>query len=216
VGAAAGGIAASQRTDDPAEGFKIGLNVGAKAGLVVGATVGAWFAAPFWGGAYLWSGVVTFDIATIHWNRNLFNAPASFEDARRNWRELPANKSIFHRMGPGNEQNRKFVSPVGFHEVVFKPTGELVTDPLNEGTFNYFPENWAAGIPHGLFDVLPYFILGNSPYDWFTLDRFQAPFNSQNPGPPPQEAGPGACRENGAEPMPSYSMWNGSQPGQMQ
>jgi hypothetical protein len=29
------------------------------------------------------------------------------------------------------------------------------------------------GITHGLFDVVPYFIFGNSPADMFNMDRFR-------------------------------------------
>lgn len=49
-------------------------------------------------------------------------------------------------------------------EFVFNGYGMLLTDPLNAGTYNFaHPTNEPIG--HGVLDVVPYFILGNSPND---------------------------------------------------
>jgi hypothetical protein len=61
---------------------------------------------------------ITFNLY-MHWNRNNFNEPVSNINDVAGWTELPASKSIFHQMGPGNESNRKFVSPDGHSEAVF-------------------------------------------------------------------------------------------------
>ena len=81
-------------------------------------------------------------------------------------------QSIYHTMGPGNENNRKFVSPDGHSEAVFNSSDCLVTDSANMGTFNFFGPRTLGGVPHLIADVLPYFVLGNSPSDMFNIDRF--------------------------------------------
>ena len=40
------------------------------------------------------------------------------------------------------------------------------------GTYNYI-NNSTSTIGHGLVDVVPYFIFGNTPSDMFTTDRFK-------------------------------------------
>ena len=68
-------------------------------------------------------------------------------------------------MGPGNENNIKFISPDGHGEAVFNPDGTLVTDPVNMGTYNFNSPNELLGVPHFVNDVLPYYVWGNSPED---------------------------------------------------
>lgn len=125
--------------------------------------------------------LITGGIAAVHWTRNSWNAPVSSFDDVSGWTELTAKESIFHQMGAGNEHNRKFVSPDGHSEAIFRPndSGEdptLVNDPANYGTYNFFGPRFFYGITHGLFDVVPYFIFGNSPSDMFNLDRFTVLF----------------------------------------
>jgi RHS repeat-associated protein len=124
-------------------------------------------------GRFWWIAVPVGTIAIIHWTRNYWNEPVSFADAQKSWQELSPDQSIYHRMGPGNEGNRKFVSPNGGNsEAVFTGSGCPVTDPTNMATYNFFGPNVGYGIPHAVTDVLPYFVFGNTPGDMFTTDRF--------------------------------------------
>ncbi len=41
----------------------------------------------------------------------------------------------------------------------------LINDPTNRGTYNYADPRFWGGIPHGVVDVMPFFILGNTPGD---------------------------------------------------
>jgi RHS repeat-associated protein len=126
-------------------------------------------------GEWVWwvvGGVV--GTAVVHWTRNVWNKKdVTFSEAKRDWDELPAKESMYHKMGPGNEDNRKFVSRNGGNfEAVFTSEGDLVTDPLNMGTYNFFGPKVLWGIPHSLMDVIPYYIFGNTPQDMFTSERF--------------------------------------------
>ena len=92
-----------------------------------------------------------------HYNRNNNNDPdlATIQ--------LPQDMNIFHTQGENAQGNIKFVSPDGHHEKIVDANGNLVTDPLNMGTYNFdSPDKWAR---HGLKDVAPYLIWGNSPDD---------------------------------------------------
>ncbi|RKH72391.1 RHS repeat-associated core domain-containing protein [Corallococcus aberystwythensis] len=111
-----------------------------------------------------------------HYGRNARNQTVPYADlAANNWHKMSAAESVFHRMRAGNENNEKYISSDGKCEAVYKD-GKLVTDPLNVGTYNYIaPVDDLGRAGHGLVDVLPYFIYGNTPYDMFTLDRFWAP-----------------------------------------
>jgi RHS repeat-associated protein len=91
-----------------------------------------------------------------HDNRNFRNQCPSFDYAQTHWILLPASQSIYHRIGPGNENNLKFVSPDGHCEAVFHPDGTLVTDPINAGTYNYSFDPWG-----GIIGNVPHFIFGN-------------------------------------------------------
>ena len=118
-----------------------------------------------------------------HYNRNKWNRPVNSpsEAIRTGWIELGPNQKIYHCMGKGNENNRKFVSRNGMHEAVFHPnddgTYSPVTrdyDPANMQTFNYFSPLWRHGsepVFHVIFDVVPYWIWGNSPDDPTSWDQ---------------------------------------------
>ncbi len=65
------------------------------------------------------------------------------------------------------------MSPSGHQEAVYDKCGNLVTDPYNMGTYNIYGPNNAAG--HFLFDMLPYYMYGNSPEDAMDYgDRIRA------------------------------------------
>jgi len=78
----------------------------------------------------------------------------------------------------GNEDNLKYVSEDGHHEAVFDCYGNLVVDPLNMGTYNYFGPRDLKGIPHAIADVLPYMLFANGPSDFATTHRFKALWNA--------------------------------------
>ena len=102
---------------------------------------------------------------TEHYNRNQYNQTIPYDVAIREWTKLPDNMSIYHRHGPGNERNEKFISPSGQCEAVYKD-GQLVTDPANLGTYNFGPPHTTVGkIDHFFRDVVPYWLLGNAPDD---------------------------------------------------
>jgi hypothetical protein len=72
----------------------------------------------------------------------------------------------------------KYQSPDGHQEAVFDANGQLVTDAANTGTYNYGASGhgWSGEIHHGISDVLPYYVFGNSPDDPTPLlDRIIGP-----------------------------------------
>ena len=87
------------------------------------------------------------------------------------FRKLPPEKSIFHQIGRGNENNEKWTNDKG-EEYVFNPSTnppKLVTNSVNIGTYNFRPESDLAG--HYLLDVLPYLLWGNSESDSTTFEE---------------------------------------------
>ena len=51
--------------------------------------------------------------------------------------------------------------PDAHHEAVYNEDGELVTDQINGGTYNFAsPDDW---FDHFIKDVLPYWLWGNGP-----------------------------------------------------
>jgi RHS repeat-associated protein len=124
------------------------------------------------GGVCVGVGVGLGVTAIANWTRNYWNEPVSDISDVNDWTELTPDESIYHRMGSGNENNRKFVSPDGRSEAVFDCSDNLVTDPANAGTYNYFGPRLLNGIPHAITDVVPYFIFGTSPSDMFNPQRF--------------------------------------------
>jgi RHS repeat-associated protein len=96
-----------------------------------------------------------------HYNRNMYNVnPPSLDVALQDtnrWVLQSAFRSRYHRIGPGNQNNLKFLSRDRHHESVFRPDGTLVTDCVNGGTYNYGTND----VSHFLYDMLPYYMLGN-------------------------------------------------------
>jgi len=74
-----------------------------------------------------------------HYNRNRCNfAPLTEQEAIAEGFQLqPPEASRFHRIGKGNENNKKYMSRLGHYEAVYKD-GKLVTDSTNCGTFNFY------------------------------------------------------------------------------
>ena len=103
-----------------------------------------------------------------HYNRNQYNTwqPRNAAQAERSgWTKLSWFKAAYHKQGPKeNRRNQKWVSPSGKCEVVYDETGtEIVTDPVNMGTYNFFPASDAEN--HYKYDVKPYILWGNTPDD---------------------------------------------------
>ena len=110
--------------------------------------------------------------AGLHWGRNVFNEKADPTTVAKTWEKLPPHQSIYHTQGAGNEGNAKYVSPRGGHkEAVLDAKGNHVVDDTNKATFNFFGPNTLGGIPHAVTDVVPYFLLGNSPRDMVSPKR---------------------------------------------
>ncbi|EPX64445.1 hypothetical protein D187_005579 [Cystobacter fuscus DSM 2262] len=110
-----------------------------------------------------------------HYGRNSQNrTPPRDVAIKEGWEKMSDLKSIYHRHGKGNEHNEKYVSPDGMCEAVYKPDGQLVTDPANLGTYNYSSQlTFWGSVGHGIVDVVPYVLLGNSLQDntpiWYRL-----------------------------------------------
>lgn len=70
-------------------------------------------------------------------------------------------EAVYHQIGDdSNKNNSKYVSPSGKKEAVYDAIGNLVTDPVNVGTYNIAsPFNKRD---HFAFDVVPYYMLGIS------------------------------------------------------
>jgi RHS repeat-associated protein len=98
-----------------------------------------------------------------HYNRNDYNMEAPSLDAALNrrgpWNRKPWWQSIYHRYGPGNERNMKFVSDDGHHESIFRPDGTAVRDCTNGATYNYGTNL----VSHFFYDMVPYYLMGNCP-----------------------------------------------------
>jgi len=119
-----------------------------------------------------------------HYDRNENNQSVSLQEAQDQWTQMSDDKSIYHRMGSGNEDNLKFVSPDGSSEAVFNPNGTVVTDPANMATYNYSSPNEGGGIGHVFADVLPYYLWGNSEDDPTTFwERLTASYKGEETSP---------------------------------
>lgn len=109
----------------------------------------------------------------IHYFRNILNsysgAPTSLDEmitlaAKGEWQLFSAK---FHRYSYEDDNaalNVKFISANGRFEVVYNTeTGEIVTAPVNMGTYNYAPGsiNPKKYYKHYLFDITPWKKWGN-------------------------------------------------------
>lgn len=121
------------------------------------------------------SGLTEKQYKEIHFARNNKQKPdVNYSDISASdsgFRKLSLEKSIFHQIGSGNENNEKWTNAKG-EEYVFNPSTnppKLVTNAANIGTYNYRPENDIFG--HYLLDVLPYLLWGNSEFDPTTFEK---------------------------------------------
>ena len=81
------------------------------------------------------------------------------------FRRASNEENMFHRFGPGNEGNVKYLSldgrTYGRVELILNTDMQLGLDPLNMGTYNYGGNAWT----HYWKDVVPWIKYGNSPDD---------------------------------------------------
>ena len=112
---------------------------------------------------------------TEHYDRNdnqsnLPKTVAEIEKAveKGEYIQVPAEESIYHKQGTASDYNPKnnvkYVSADGRNEIVFNEKGEVVTDNVNKGTYNY-ANQITDKAEHAVKDVLPYIIYGNSSDD---------------------------------------------------
>lgn len=113
-------------------------------------------------------------LKNVHYNRNQNNVVPSVATVQSSWRQMSPVASKYHRLGPGAEGNVKYLSPDGgYSEAVIDRNGNLVTDVINGGTYNfapprepiYYPSNFTANRDHVVLDVLPFYLWGNGPND---------------------------------------------------
>jgi len=127
--------------------------------------------------------------AEEHWARNELNFLLTsdieyYENEENGWTEYPSIGTIYPSIGLDDSKVRKFVSQDGHCEAVFygdklllldknqpnyeKLKDNAIIDPVNAGTYNYYPNNAAL---HHLYDVDPYIEWGNCPTDVSTKEQ---------------------------------------------
>jgi hypothetical protein len=103
-------------------------------------------------------------------NYDFENPVKSFTDENgTTWKLIPENLDVYHEQGQSYDgidpkNNNKYVSADGHQEGVYNQNGELATDPVNEGTYNFSDPNTNA-MDHFFNAVLPYYKWGNSADD---------------------------------------------------
>jgi hypothetical protein len=113
----------------------------------------------------------------VHYGRNFLNdIPNNTEDLedKSKWisSEDGGPAADCHQFTSPDRSNVKYVSLDGHHEIIVDSSGQIVTDPMDVGTYNFIPsdKNGIFGvIGHGLVDVLPWIFLGNSIDDTTTI-----------------------------------------------
>lgn len=114
----------------------------------------------------------------------------SYEKNPEDFILVPNKKSIYHTFvveDDGSVTNvlteernyTKWLHPVAKYEVVLDENNNIVRDPVNAGTYNYFnPETGGFDHPfisndaeHTNLDVVPYFLLGNNNGDTTSLGQ---------------------------------------------
>jgi len=108
---------------------------------------------------------------TAHYNRNIFNNTNYTEKdlINQGYEKEPESSDKFHQNNQKNgERNRKYVIGDWFSsEVVYYSDGIINYTPEDEGTFNIYSgdNDFLNIVVHGLFDVVPYILWGNSDED---------------------------------------------------
>lgn len=121
------------------------------------------------------SPIITIVAKKLHYSRNVLNNTNYQENEliEKGYTKEPASSDKFHQNNRLNgERNRKYVIGDWFSsEVVYYSDGRVNNTSEDMGTFNiYSGDNPALNvIVHGVFDVVPYMIWGNSSDDSTTI-----------------------------------------------
>jgi hypothetical protein len=107
-----------------------------------------------------------------HYKRNAYNRNVSFEIADDTWDDSVS--AFYHQQGCGSKGNVKYVSPDGHSEAIFNDKLPVI-DPLNGPTYN-FADPRSDWFGHFVYDMLPYWIWGNSPAD--PSNWYERPFGA--------------------------------------
>jgi len=106
----------------------------------------------------------------MHYSRNRYNNPLPQNiDEAKDWGWVQEKKDYCHQFGipAGAKKNVKYIPTEDGREQIFTSDDVIETSPENIGTFNYFhPQK--QPISHIIFDVLPWYFYGNTPYDTTT------------------------------------------------
>lgn len=109
--------------------------------------------------------------------RRQYNPHASQQSSEflNNWKPLPDSQNAFHNftadgtkiMDKRNDKypNTKYVHTNGQFEVIIDSKGNIVTDPTNAGTYNYYPSSgyyiMRSDKLHTEYDIHPWLDFGN-------------------------------------------------------
>jgi hypothetical protein len=77
---------------------------------------------------------------------------------------LSATQEVFIHQQRGASENKVYLSPDGHKEAVYGSDGKLVSDGMNDGSYNYFHPQ-ADPMRHFLFDIHPWVLWGASEKD---------------------------------------------------
>jgi hypothetical protein len=81
---------------------------------------------------------------------------------------LSATQEHYIHNQRGATGNAVYLHPDGHQEAAYGPDGQLVSDGINDGSYNYF-EPTTDALRHYLFDIHPWILWGNSPQDPTTV-----------------------------------------------
>ena len=121
----------------------------------------------------------TYIAQTAHYNRNALNNSNYTEQELidRGYQKEPNSADKFHQNNQvDGQRNRKYVIGDWFSsEIVYYSDGTINSTPEDVGTFNVYSGDcpFLNIVVHGVFDVVPYMLWGNSDDDSTTIvDRF--------------------------------------------
>jgi len=112
-------------------------------------------------------------LRTLHYSRNIINESYTKEELdQKGYKPLGPDEDKFHQNNQIGGRNSKYVIGTWFSsENVFYADGTINNTPEDMGTLNvYYGDNWLGKyIIHGIYDVVPYIIWGNSENDSTTI-----------------------------------------------